>query len=84
MRIFTITLAAVLLVGLASAHGETITFEDGTSNPFVLTGDAAVGTPGDSSDKSMVMALGDPNDYAVWTTGITSDTINLTARVRPD
>jgi hypothetical protein len=85
MRNLTITWVAVLLVGLASANGETVTFEDGTSNPFVLTGTTAIGTPGDGSAKSLVMTATSnfTADTAIWTTGVTTDTVDLTARIRP-
>ena len=71
----------VVLAGLATvAQATTVTFEDSTANPFAMTGTASVGTPGDASDKSLVLGQGDD---ATWTSGVEMTDVHLTARVRP-
>jgi hypothetical protein len=74
--------AVALMAGTTFA--QTITFEDGTPNPFVMDSDVSVGVPGDNSAKSLVYA--DTNGSwrgSVWDTGVTTDEAHVTARIRP-
>lgn len=80
------SLLAVVAVALmaGTSFAQTITFEDGTPNPFVMDSDVSVGAPGDNSAKSLVYA--DTSGAwrgSVWDTGVTTDEAHVTARIRP-